>query len=156
MQIFDAHLDMAWNATDWNRDLNKPIAEIRAFENQFQLPGIVDGDATVSWPELLRGGVCTIIATLLARLNRREAPRSYYQSLEAAYGVAHGQLAYYKALVAGGKLRHICDAKTLEAHTAQWQQSDTSTAPLGFILSMEGSWPILSPGQIQELSLIHI
>ena len=74
MQIFDAHLDMAWNATDWNRDLNKPIAEIRAFENQFQLPGIVDGDATVSWPELLRGGVCTIIATLLARLNRREVP----------------------------------------------------------------------------------
>ena len=73
MQIFDAHLDMAWNATDWNRDLNKPIAEIRAFENQFQLPGIVDGDTTVSWPELHRDGVCTIIATLLASV---EPPRS--------------------------------------------------------------------------------
>ncbi|MFK7819962.1 MAG: peptidase M19, partial [Planctomycetaceae bacterium] len=84
MQIFDAHLDMAWNATEWNRDLSKPVPEIREFESQFDLPGIVDGDCTVSWPELRRGGVCTIIATLLSRLNRREQPRSYYQSLEAA------------------------------------------------------------------------
>ena len=27
--IFDAHLDLAWNALDWNRDLRLPVAEIR-------------------------------------------------------------------------------------------------------------------------------
>ncbi|MFK7818334.1 MAG: dipeptidase, partial [Planctomycetaceae bacterium] len=70
--------------------------------------------------------------------------------LEAAYGVAHGQLAYYRALVAKGELRHICDSKTLRDHHATWQQADASAKPLGFILSMEGSWPVLTPGQIQE------
>lgn len=150
MQIFDAHLDMAWNATEWNRDLNKPVAEIREFESQFDLPGIIDGECTVSWPELRRGRVSTIIATLLARLNRREPPRSYYQSLEAAYGVAHGQLAYYRAMVAKGELRQILDAETLRSHTEDWQSENTGDSRLGFILSMEGSWPILSPGQVQE------
>ena len=29
MMIFDAHLDMAWNACDWNRNLLLPVAEIR-------------------------------------------------------------------------------------------------------------------------------
>ena len=30
MLIFDAHLDLAWNALDWNRDLRLPVADIRA------------------------------------------------------------------------------------------------------------------------------
>ena len=30
--IFDAHLDLAWNAIDWNRDLRQPVAEIRRRE----------------------------------------------------------------------------------------------------------------------------
>lgn len=150
MLVFDAHLDMAWNALEWNRNLDLPAKEIRAFENQFDLPGIIDGDCTVSWPELRRGRVCTVIATLLARLNRREPQRTYFQSLEAAYGIAHGQLAYYRALVERGELRHICAAEQLEAHTQEWETASSDTAPIGFILSMEGSWPVLSPGQIQE------
>ena len=28
--IFDAHLDLAMNALEWNRDLTRPLAEIRA------------------------------------------------------------------------------------------------------------------------------
>ena len=27
--IFDAHLDLAMNALEWNRDLSRPLAEIR-------------------------------------------------------------------------------------------------------------------------------
>ena len=29
MLIFDWHLDLAWNALEWNRDLKLPVAEIR-------------------------------------------------------------------------------------------------------------------------------
>ena len=29
MIVFDAHLDLAWNAIDWNRDLKLPVADIR-------------------------------------------------------------------------------------------------------------------------------
>ena len=34
--IFDAHLDMAWNALEFNRDLLKPVSELREFESQFE------------------------------------------------------------------------------------------------------------------------
>ena len=30
--IFDAHLDLAWNALDWNRDLLLPVTDIRRRE----------------------------------------------------------------------------------------------------------------------------
>ena len=53
--IFDAHLDMAWNACDYNRNLMLPVAEIRQFEKH--LEGAFPGPNTVSWPELRRGGV---------------------------------------------------------------------------------------------------
>ena len=36
MMIFDAHLDMAWNACEWNRNLLLPVAEIRQFEKHFE------------------------------------------------------------------------------------------------------------------------
>ena len=33
MLIFDAHLDLAMNALEWNRDLTRTVAEIRAGEH---------------------------------------------------------------------------------------------------------------------------
>ena len=32
MLVFDAHLDLAWNALDWNRDLLQSVKEIRKRE----------------------------------------------------------------------------------------------------------------------------
>ena len=32
MFLFDAHLDLAMNAIEWNRDLSRPVDEIRARE----------------------------------------------------------------------------------------------------------------------------
>ena len=29
MLVFDAHLDISMNATEWNRDLTRPLEEIR-------------------------------------------------------------------------------------------------------------------------------
>ena len=39
MLIFDAHLDLAFNAVDWNRDLRMDLAEIRGQEGTLQVPG---------------------------------------------------------------------------------------------------------------------
>ena len=75
---------------------------------------------------------------------------TFYQSREADYGCAHGQLAYYRAMVERGVLREIPDAPTLNEHLDQWEQGATEDAPIGFILSMEGSQPILRPEQIHE------
>lgn len=148
MLIFDAHLDMAWNALEWNRDLMLPAADIRRFEKQFT--GIVPGDCTVSWTELKRGNVGLTISTLLPRLHRKDSALTFYQSREAAYAACKGQLAYYKAMSQRGVLREIGDLPTLETHLAEWTSGDRKDLPIGYILSMEGSPSILSPGQIQE------
>src|SRR5262249_19342490 len=66
-----------------------------------------------------------------------------------AYAAAYGQLAYYRALEQEGVLRWIKDWPTLDAHVRAWQ-ADGEREPLGFILSMEGADPVLSPAQVQE------
>ena len=63
--ILDAHLDLAMNALEWNRDLSRPIGEIRERE-----AGLTDkrdrGNGTVSFGEMRRGGVRLCVATLIA------------------------------------------------------------------------------------------
>ena len=153
MLVFDAHLDLAWNAIDWNRDLRLPCSEIREIE---QAAGYTDKGRccnTVSFPELRRGKIVTVIATLLPRLLRIGAMPAIqrYAQMAAAYGAAHGQLRYYEGMVQEGHLRWIKDAQTLDKHIREWEADENSTTrPLGFILSMEGADSILRPDQVQE------
>jgi membrane dipeptidase len=179
MLIFDAHLDLAWNAIDWNRDLLLSVQEIRRRElANDALDFKARGRGTVSFPELRRGGVGIFIATLLARQfqpNRMPAIQRY-TSMEAAYAAAMGQLAYYRALEEVGHLRWIKDVATLHHHVEEWVNAERGTRnaepedraaeagndfrsaphvprcalPLGFILSMEGADPVLSPDQVQH------
>jgi membrane dipeptidase len=152
MLIIDAHLDLAWNALDWNRDLRLPVADIRRREREQGMADKGRACNTVSFPELRRGKVAVFIATLLARLLRpNQVPVvQRYTSMEAAYAAAQGQLAYYRALAAEGVLRFIKDRPTLEAHVTAWQQNEDGHQPLGFILSMEGADPVLSPEQVED------
>jgi membrane dipeptidase len=151
MIVFDAHLDLAWNAIDWNRDLRLPVQQIRQSEQGMHDKGRACN--TVCFPELRRGKVAVFIATLLARLVRPNLIPAFqrYSSMEAAYAAAYGQLAYYRALERQGVLRRIKDAATLDAHVAAWQADENNASePLGFILSMEGADPVLSPDQVDE------
>src|SRR5260370_28388813 len=112
MLFFDAHLDLAWNALDWNRDIELSVGEIR--ERERGLTGKARGRNTVSFPELRKANVGIFIATLLARVVRDTMPPlQRYQSMTSAYAAAHGQLAYYRALVERGLLRWITDRATL-------------------------------------------
>jgi membrane dipeptidase len=151
MIIFDAHLDLAWNAIDWNRDLRLPVEQIRHSERGLDVKG--RGCNTVSFPELRRGKVVVFIATLLPRLFRPNLMPAVqrYTSMAAAYAAAHGQLAYYRALEQEGLLRWIKDAPGLDAHVRAWRRDEESaTEPLGFILSMEGADSVLAPEQVEE------
>src|SRR6516162_8774371 len=151
MLIFDAHLDLAWNALDWNRDLRLPVAEIRQREVEQKITGKGRGENTVSFPELRRGEVGIFIATLLPRLHRANLmpPIQRYESMEAAYAASMGQLAYYTALVEQKYLRWIKDAVTLREHVAAWRNGGNGQ-PLGFILSMEGADSVLYPEQVHQ------
>jgi len=148
MLIFDAHLDLAWNALEWNRDLTQPVTAIREFERQFA--GCVPGDATTSLPELRKGNVGIVIATLLPRFHRPDAPRTFYQSRHAAFAAMQGQLAWYRSMTELGHLAELTDSETLNQHTARLQDDLPDDVPIGFILSMEGSWAIPDPSYIQR------
>jgi membrane dipeptidase len=152
MIIFDAHLDLAWNALDWNRDLSQAVAAIRAEERRQGMTEKGRGCNTVAFPELRKGGVVVFIATLLARLYRPSLnpPLQRYQSMPAAHAAAQGQLAYYRTLEKSGTLLCLRDWPALSTHVERWRSGPAPQEPLGFILSMEGADPVLSPDEVVE------
>jgi membrane dipeptidase len=143
--IFDAHLDLAMNAMEWNRDLAKPIAEIRtAEEGKTDKPDRARG--TVSLPEMRRGDVGICVATQIARIEHNSySPVFGWRSGPQAWGQTQGQLAWYQALEESGELVQIRDAQDLERHLELWKTSNANAQkPIGYILSLEGADSILS------------
>ncbi len=150
MIVIDSHLDLAWNAVNWNRDLTRSVAEIRASE-----AGMKEarrGHNTVSFPEMSKGQVAVCLATVLARGSGGKEPLLDWSSREIASAVAHGQLSYYRIQERAGRVRMLKDWPALQAHIEAWSHPVASASgeglPLGFILSMEGADPILSPGDV--------
>jgi membrane dipeptidase len=64
--IFDAHLDLAMNAMEWNRDLRCTVEEIRKSED-----GMTDkpdrANGTVSLPSMRDGHIGICVATQIGR-----------------------------------------------------------------------------------------
>jgi membrane dipeptidase len=147
--IVDSHLDLAWNALQWNRNLLQSVYTIRVQENRTPGPGRAQG--TVALPEMRQGRIALCLATLLARSTGRSVPHLDYPSPCQAYASAQGQLAYYRALEREGHVRIITDQVRLDRHIAGWKTSAVSVdPPLGFIIAMESADAILDPGQLPE------
>jgi len=158
MIIIDAHLDLSMNALQWNRDLLLSVYTIRAQEQRTAGKGRAQG--TVAFPEMRQGRLALTVATLIARSTGQPSPHIDFHSPTQAYGQAHGQLAYYRALEKAGHIRIIADTATLDAHMAEWQKWDAAhpkaltleeavdTPPLGFVISMEGADPIQQPEEL--------
>lgn len=147
MIVMDAHLDLAWNALSWNRDLTLDIQEMRNAESTMRDKH--RGANTVSFSEMRRGNVAVCIATVLARASGLGEPGLDFRTQEIAYAIAKGQLAYYRVLENQGYLKMLRTRRDLKEHIDKWP-ADPPTPPLGFILSMEGADPIVSPGQVRE------
>ncbi len=154
MLIVDAHLDLAWNALQWDRDLRESVYTIRAKE--VRVPGKGRAQNTVALPEMRRGRIALSFVTMLARSTGQTAASLDYGSQAQAYGAAMGQLAYYRALELDGLVRVIGDSQGLRQHIAEWERWENDgadpadTPPLGFVLSMEGADPIREPGQLEQ------
>jgi membrane dipeptidase len=148
--IIDAHLDLAINVLGLNRDITRPLDEVNRGE-----AGITDhkcrGGVTVTLPEMRRGGIAVCSATVLGRHRPGVFPSEGfarydidYATPEMAHAAGLGQVAYYDVLERQGLLRYLNTAQDLEGHLAAWRAAPETT-PLGIILSMEGSDPIISP-----------
>src|SRR5438093_4422227 len=135
MLIFDAHLDLAMNALEWNRDLTRPIDQIRQREN-----GMTDkpdrAKGTVCLIEMRHGGIGLCVATQIARIEHNAySPVFGWRSQEQAWAQTQGQLAWYRAMEDEGQMAQIKDAEGLKRHLKLWAE----TPPGSFSSSMEMS-----------------
>ncbi|MGB7393371.1 MAG: membrane dipeptidase [Pricia sp.] len=120
MFIFDAHLDLAMNAMEWNRDLTWPVADIRKSE-----AGMTDkpdrGRNTVSFDAMRKGNIGLCMATQIARYVKKDNPLPGWHSPQQAWAQTQGQLAWYRAMEDIGELVQIRDKAGLKKHLELWQ-----------------------------------
>jgi len=167
MLIFDAHLDLAMNALEWNRDLTRSIVEIHEREQHWtDKPD--RGRGTVCFPEMRRGGIGVCVATQIARYVKRGNPLPGWHSPEQAWAQTQGQLAWYRAMEQRGEMKPIRTRGELQAHVELWNGAPASSTaradqvnhraeleagaplPVGYILSLEGADSILSFKHLEQ------
>ena len=127
--IVDGHLDLAENVTLFGRDLTASLQE----------------QETVSLPELVRGGIAVVMATVTAGFKEDDVgtefePRSaLYSTPEEAEAHALEQIALYRRWEDEGRVRVLESGADLEQHLERWRDDRCP----GLILLMEGADPIV-------------
>lgn len=149
MLLFDAHLDLALNAVDWNRDLRCEVDDLRAQEQAQKMTEPGRCGSTLSLPELRRADIGICLSTLLARQEKDISHSFGWTSPQTCYAMAHAHLAWHRAMERAGWLRGIRTKQDLQDHLATWLER-SSHVPVGFIQTMEGADPLLSPDTIDE------
>ena len=151
MFIIDAHLDLAMNALEWNRDLKQPVAQLREREK-----GLKDkpdrGRNTVSLPALREGKTGLVVATQIARYVRKGSPLPGWHSPEQAWAQSQGQLAWYQAMAEAGEMAQVTDKDSLEAQINKWEDLSVPDhdKPVGFILSLEGADSLVNLSYLEK------
>src|SRR3954463_2103724 len=138
--VFDAHLDLAMNAIEWNRDLTQPLTAIR--EREMHMKDKADrGKGTVCLPELRKGKVGLVVATQLARYTPPGSALAGWNSPQQAWAMTQAQLTWYREMEALGEMIQITDINGLRSHLALWEDDSVNDdkKPVGYVLSLEGA-----------------
>lgn len=149
MLIFDAHLDLALNGVDWNRDLRCEVDNLRAQERALGMTDAGRCGSTLSLPELRKADIGICLSTLLARQEKEINHALGWTTPQTCYAMAHAHLAWHRAMEQAGFLRSIRTKSELAHHVEDYYEN-RATAPLGFIQTMEGADPLLVPDTINE------
>ncbi|MBX3253652.1 MAG: membrane dipeptidase [Chitinophagaceae bacterium] len=140
MLIIDAHLDLSMNALEWNRDLRLPVKDIRKREE-----GLTDkpdrAKGTVSLPELRKGKIGLVVATMIARYVAPDSTLPGWHSPHQAWAQTQGQRSWYEAMEDVGEMIQITNRQQLRDHVQLWNNESIPDAkkPVGYILSLEGA-----------------
>jgi membrane dipeptidase len=139
LPLVDSHLDLAENVTLFGRDLTLSAVEIRALEKR------TTQQATVSLPDLQRGGIAVVFATVTAGFLAADVgpdfePRSaIYHTPEEAEAQALTQIKLYEEWHKHGRVRLLKSVNDLNHHLQLWQQDRKP----GLVMLMEGADPIV-------------
>ncbi|MFO7664212.1 MAG: membrane dipeptidase [Chloroflexota bacterium] len=148
MFIVDAHLDLAYNALNKNRDPRRKLAELRAAE----APAYKRGIPTVSFSAIRRGGVGLTFATLFSSPADNPFPDNSeedeaYVTPDEAHRLGMKQVDYYRRLVDEDEsLRLVTGTAGLEEVLAG---QGGETPLLGLVLLMEGADHIRVPKETE-------
>jgi membrane dipeptidase len=158
MITIDAHLDLATNAITLNRDLTKPVHELREKEKRLNWKDKQDrGNGTVALPELRKGNVGLVVATIISRFSAEGNPLASlslpgWHSPEQAYAYGQAQLAWYRVMEEKSEMVQITNRTQLENHLAMWANSTIALdkKPIGYILSLEGADSIINFNYLEK------
>jgi membrane dipeptidase len=146
----DAHLDLAMNAMEWNRDYTRPIDEIRTREE-----GMTDkpdrGNSVVNFEELRKGNIGLVVATQIARYVAPGNKLPGWHSPQQAWSQTQAQLAWYRTMEEAGELVQIRNKAELDSHLNNWNAVPYGTKkPIGYILSLEGADSIVDVSYLER------
>lgn len=148
MFIVDAHLDLAYNALEYGRDLRLTVRELRQAEAGRK---VGDGLATVTFPSLVAAGVGLVFATIFVGPYRPQRPdnKLVYRDAEEAYRVGMTELDYYYRIADElDYVRIVGNQAELDEVTASRQPGNRPL--LGIVPLMEGADPIRRPEEVEE------
>ena len=161
MIVIDSHLDLAWNALGWNRDLTRDIQEMRKAEAGMKDVG--RGFNTVSLSEMRKGEVAVCLATVLARKSDLGELNLDFRSRELAYAMGQGQIAYYRVWRSRG-ISRCCETSAISGSKCAdgyrkitppcaWDSSSVWKAPIR--LSRLGTWGSGGTDGLRVIGLAH-
>ncbi|MDX1946920.1 MAG: membrane dipeptidase [Pirellulaceae bacterium] len=149
MLLIDGHLDLSMNALEWNRDLTRPLAEVRERERG-KTDKVDRGMGVCTLPEMRRGEIGICIATQIGRYVAPDNPLPGWNAPEIAWAQTQGQLAWYRAMEDLGEMTQLRDRAALARHVELWQSGPPGKKPIGYVLSLEGADSIVNLSYLEK------
>ncbi len=150
--MVDLHLDLAWDALFWNRDLTLTLQQVRKQEANEPPQVAADincGLCTVTFPELRRARAGIILSTIMSRIQPRGNHwRDGMRTQEQAMAIGRGHLSYYALMAERGEIKPVGGVSDLDEAVDAWKNPDERT-PLYHVLSMESADPIADPDDVE-------
>jgi len=152
--IIDAHEDLAWNMTTFQRDYTQSALTTRKLEASTGVP-TANGDTMLGWPEYMAGHVAIVFSTLFAspvRMKKYAWVNQCYADTAEANRIYKDQLFLYEHLAQDHHTKFclIRSRTDLDQHMTGWKNNETllPDLPVGLVLLMEGAEAITSPGDL--------
>jgi len=142
--ILDAHQDLAYNMTVYDRDYRLPNAQTRLRDLQ-AADGAERRGSLLGLPEYNAANVGLVFGTLFAAPKRRSSPDSApdeaYDTPSEARRIYWKQLDFYHHLAEtqSDSYRLVLTQTELKNHLSLWQSHAQSLKPIGIIPLMEGA-----------------
>ena len=151
--LIDAHLDLAYNALTWRRDLRRAACYTRDQEAGSAAQKH-NGQAMVGWPDLVRGRVGIVFGTIFCqpRTHQMSSHELTYETPYEAHEQGMAQLDFYRRWEEREPehVKLIGTRSDLEAVVSDWLTAPLGHNRIGIVPLMEGADPILEPKELER------